>query len=152
MRNFLLLIVLVFCSAAFINAQQKVPVFISGNEGHKSYRIPAIVCLPNGNLLAFCEGRVNGSGDFGDINIVMKRSVDKGKTWTALQTIVDADDLQAGNPAPVLDENDPAYPKGRIFLFYNTGNNHEGEIRKGNGIREVWYKTCTDGGGTWIEG
>ena len=152
MRKFLLLIVLVFCSAMLINAQQKVPVFVSGTEGHKSYRIPAIVCLPNGNLLAFCEGRVNGSGDFGDINIVMKRSVDKGKTWTALQTIVDADDLQAGNPAPVVDENDLAYPKGRIFLFYNTGNNHEGEIRKGNGIREVWYKTSSDGGGTWSEG
>jgi len=26
---------------------------------------------------------------------------------------------------------DPAFPKGRIFLFFNTGNNHEGEVRKG---------------------
>ena len=80
---------------------------------------------------------VNGSGDFGDINIVMKRSKDKGKTWTALSTIVDADDLQAGNPAPVVDRTDPAFPGGRVFLFYNTGNNHEGELRKGNGLREV---------------
>ncbi len=152
MKNYLLLILFVFGSATFINAQDKVPVFISGTEGHKSYRIPAIIGLPNGNLLAFCEGRVNDSDDFGDINIVMKRSDDKGKTWTALQTIVDADALQAGNPAPVVDTNDPAYPNGRIFLFYNTGNNHEGEIRKRNGIREVWYKTSIDGGGTWSEG
>ena len=75
--------------------QEKVPVFISGTEGHKSYRIPAIVGLPNGDLLAFCEGRVNGAGDFGDINIVMKSSKNGGKTWNSLITIVDADSLQA---------------------------------------------------------
>ncbi|MBS1755012.1 MAG: exo-alpha-sialidase [Bacteroidetes bacterium] len=137
------------CCAGFVSAQQRVPVFVSGTEGHKSYRIPAIVSLPNGTLLAFCEGRVHGAGDFGDINIVMKRSNDKGRTWSSLQTIVDTDSLQAGNPAPVVDLYDPAYPAGRIFLFYNTGNNHEGEVRKGKGLREVWYKTSTDGGLSW---
>lgn len=133
-------------------AQEKaVPVFVSGTEGHKSYRIPAIIALPNGDLLAFAEGRVHGAGDFGDINIVMKRSSNKGKTWSSLQTLVDYDNLQAGNPAPVVDVTDPAYPAGRIFLFYNTGNNHEGEVRKGNGLREVWYKTSTDNGATWSD-
>lgn len=130
-------------------AQEKNPVFISGTDGHKSFRIPAIIMLPNKDLLAFCEGRVNGSGDFGDINIVMKTSHDKGLTWGPINTIVDADSLQAGNPAPVVDLTDPAYPKGRIFLFYNTGNNHESEVRKGNGLREVWYKTSIDAGLTW---
>ena len=132
-------------------AQQKIPVFISGTEGYKSYRIPAIIMLPNHQLLAFCEGRVKGSGDFGDINIVLKHSSDKGHTWSHLQTIVDTDSLQAGNPAPVVDLADPAFPQGRIFLFYNTGNNHEGEVRKGKGLREVWYKTSVDGGITWGE-
>ncbi len=126
-----------------------VPVFVSGTDGHKSYRIPAIIDLPNGELLAFAEGRVHNAGDFGDINIVMKRSTDKGKSWSAMQTVVDYDTLQAGNPAPVVDVTDPAYPKGRIFLFYNTGNNHEGEVRKGHGLREVWYVTSEDGGATW---
>ena len=64
-------------------------------------------------------------------------------------TVVDYDTLQAGNPAPVVDILDPAYPGGRIFLFYNTGNNHEGEVRKGHGLREVWYITSTDAGRTW---
>lgn len=133
-------------------AQTKtVPVFVSGKEGHKSYRIPAIIGLPDGELLAFCEGRVNNAGDFGDINIVMKRSKDKGKTWGALQTIVDNEKLQAGNPAPVVDVTDPDFPNGRIFLFYNTGNHPESEVRKGNGLREVWYKTSTDNGVTWSE-
>ena len=128
-----------------------VVVFSSKSEGHKSYRIPAMIALPNGHLLAFAEGRVNHAGDFGDVNIVLKISQDKGATWGELQTIVDYDKLQAGNPAPVVDLTDPEYPKGRIFLFYNTGNNHEGEVRKGNGYREVWFKTSTDGGNTWSD-
>src|SRR5690606_30811077 len=115
----------------------------------KSYRIPAIIGLPNGELLAFCEGRVHGAGDFGDINIVLRRSNDKGKSWSPLQTVIDEGTLQAGNPAPVVDLTDPAYPNGRIFLFYNTGNNHEGEVRKGNGLREVWYVTSINNGLTW---
>ena len=128
-----------------------VPVFVSGTEGYKSFRIPAAIALPNGDILAFCEGRVHGAGDFGDIDIVVKRSKDKGKTWGTLHIAVDMDSLQAGNPAPVVDLTDPAYPQGRIFLFYNTGNNHEGEVRKGNGLREVWYKTSSDNGLTWSE-
>jgi sialidase-1 len=145
-------ILLFFLNSAGLYAQQStVPVFVSGYEGHKSYRIPAIISLPNGNLLAFCEGRVNHSGDSGDINIVLKRSSDKGKTWTALQTIVDVGDLGSGNPAPVLDLTDPAYPKGRIFLFYNTENANERAVKQGKGLREVWYKTSTDNGVTWSE-
>jgi sialidase-1 len=145
------LIVTIISIVLFASAygQTKVPVFISGQDGHQSYRIPAIVTAPNGNLLAIAEGRVKNAADFGDINIVMKRSADNGKTWSSLITIVDNDSLQAGNPAPVVDLMDTRFPKGRIFLFYNTGNNHEAEVRKGNGLREVWYITSSDNGQTW---
>ncbi|MGJ1448065.1 sialidase family protein [Sphingobacterium spiritivorum] len=124
-------------------------VFASGKDGYESYRIPAVIKAANGDILAFSEGRVAHAGDYGDIDIVMKRSKDQGRTWSTLQKVVDFGNLQAGNPAPVLDMTDPQYPRGRIFLFYNTGNNHEGEIRKGNGVREVWYVTSTDQGETW---
>jgi sialidase-1 len=129
----------------------KFTVFKANTDKHSSYRIPAIIGLSNGDLLAFCEGRKEGSADFGDINIVMKRSRDSGKTWSPIQTIVDYGVLQAGNPAPVVDRTDPNYPKGRIFLFYNTGNNHEHEVRKGNGLREVWYISSVDQGHSWSE-
>ena len=125
------------------------PVFQSGTEGYASYRIPAIIKSTNGTLLAFCEGRVKHAGDFGNIDIVMKESRDKGKTWSRLRIIVDADSLQAGNPAPVVDKLDPRFPNGRIILFYNTGNNHEGEVRKGKGQRAVWYITSTNQGKSW---
>jgi len=105
--------------------------------------------MANGDLMAFAEGRVNGAGDFGNVKIVMRKSTDQGKTWSAITTVVSNDTLQAGNPSPVLDLTDPAYPKGRIFLFYNTGNAPENEVRKGSGLREVWYKTSADGGVNW---
>ena len=125
------------------------PIFENGKNGYACYRIPAIIKAPNGELLAFAEGRVNGCNDFGNVDIVLRRSDAKGNSWRKISKIVDYGKLQAGNPAPVVDMLDPEFPEGRIFLFYNTGNNHEGEIRKGNGLREVWFITSTDNGNTW---
>lgn len=152
MKKIILTLSAAFLLFNFALSQNKiVPVFESGQDGYQSYRIPAIIGLPNGDLLAFAEGRVNGAADFGHVNIVMKRSKDKGKTWSQLSIVAENGSLQAGNAAPVVDLTDPAYPDGRIFLFYNTGNKPEGEIRKGIGIREVWYKTSSDQGKTWSD-
>ncbi|MBC6366890.1 exo-alpha-sialidase [Algoriphagus sp. AK58] len=140
-----------FLISIFSLAQDLIPVFEGGKEGHAIYRIPAIISLPNGDLLAFAEGRVNGSDDFGDVNLVMKRSQDQGRSWSEIQTLVDYDTLQAGNPAPVVDLFDPNYPQGVLFLFYNTGNNHEYDIRLNKGVREVWLIKSFDLGKTWIE-
>jgi sialidase-1 len=146
----LLIIFLMIFWLTKTNAQSKA-VFVSGTEGYQSFRIPAIIKAKNGDLLAFCEGRVNGSGDFGNIKIVLKRSVDEGKTWKPLQVVVSNDTLQAGNPAPVLDSMDSRFPQGRIFLFYNTGNATETQLRNGKGHRGVFYKTSVDNGQTWSE-
>lgn len=138
--------------AAFSMLQaQEVTIFKEGDDGYANYRIPAIVKTKDGKLIAFAEGRVNNAGDFGNVDIVYKISKDNGKTWGALQLAADNGDLQAGNAAPVVDLLDPRYPQGRIFLFYNTGRSHEHELRNGNGLRELWYVTSTDGGATWSE-
>lgn len=150
MRSSLFLFCLLVLLPFFVFCQEtETIVFQSGKEGHAVYRIPAILALPNGDLLAFAEGRVNGSADFGDVNLVMKRSRDQGKTWSSLETLVDYDSLQAGNPAPVVDMLDPDFPKGVVFLFYNTGNNHEYDIRLNKGVREVWMMKSFDFGHTW---
>ena len=146
-----LILTLIAISTMFAASAQEVTVFKSGEDGYKSYRIPAIVKNKNGDIIAFSEGRVDHAGDYGNVNIVYKISKDNGKTWGALQVAAKNEKLQAGNPAPVVDVYDPAYPQGRIFLFYNTGNNHEGEVRKGNGLRELWYITSTDGGQSWSQ-
>jgi sialidase-1 len=132
-----------------ISPAQESVVFKGGEEGHAIYRIPAIIALPSGELLAFAEGRVNGSDDFGDINLVLKRSSDQGLSWSGIQTLVDYDSLQAGNPAPVVDLLDPSYPEGVIYLFYNTGNNHEYDVRMNRGVREIWVMKSFDLGRTW---
>ncbi len=149
--RYLLILTLFICSLQTSAARKYSVVFRSGTDGHDTYRIPAIIRLHDGTLLAFAEGRVKSSDDFGNIDIVLKRSKDNGQTWGPQITVADYGNLQAGNPAPVVDLTDPDFPHGRIFLFYNTGNNHEDEVRKGNGCREVWYKTSTDGGITWTE-
>lgn len=127
---------------------QHTTVFRSGDDGYASYRIPAIV-QHQGKLIAFAEGRVHNAADFGDNDIVYKTSTDGGRSWSALRVAVDNDTLQASNSAPVVDLLDPWYPQGRIFLFYNTGNAHEHDVRNGHGLREVWYITSTDGAATW---
>jgi sialidase-1 len=150
-KNLAILFVLMFSFGKLFSQPKAIPVFVSGTKGYKSFRIPAIVKAKNGDLLAFCEGRVHGSGDFGNIKIVLKRSADKGKTWSDLQIVASNDTLQAGNPAPVVDLTDPHFPQGRIFLFYNTGNGHEMRLREGIGHRDVLYKTSIDNGKTWSD-
>ena len=125
------------------------PLFTTGNDGYNCYRIPAIITAPNGDLLAFAEGRVKGCNDFGDVDVILKKSTDNGLTWGNLVVVADNGILQAGNPAPVVDFLDPAFPNGRMFLFYNTGDASEHDIRKGKGLREVWYITSTDNGQNW---
>lgn len=124
-------------------------VYENGESAYRCFRIPALVQAPEGTLLAFAEGRKRDCGDFGDVDIVLKTSADGGKSWTPLQVVVNFDSLQAGNPAPVLDLLDPAFPNGRLFLFYNTGSTGEQEVRQGKAIREVWFVTSTDLGKSW---
>ncbi|MCA6495194.1 MAG: exo-alpha-sialidase [Chitinophagaceae bacterium] len=126
-----------------------VVVFRSGESGYHTFRIPAIIRADNGDLLAFCEGRKNGSGDFGNIDIVMRRSADGGKQWGELQVVAEFNDLQAGNPAPIIDLLNPDHP-GRVWLFYNTGNCTEQQMRERMGLKETWYRVSDDHGINWL--
>ena len=46
---------------------ERTTVFVGGQEGYEVYRIPSLVSLPGGDLLAFAEGRPSaedaGSGE-----------------------------------------------------------------------------------------
>ncbi len=103
-----------------------VRVFKSGTDGYHTFRIPVIVRAANGDSLAFAEGRKNGSGDAGDIDIVSKRSQDGGRTWGPMQLVQDewsepAAKITIGNPTPVVDQLDPQHP-GRIWLVFTRNN------------------------------
>jgi sialidase-1 len=122
-------------------------VFESGKEGYNTYRIPAIIKAGNGDLLAFCEGRSSKS-DFGDLDIVLKRSADGGKTWSSLSVVAENGALLAGNPGPVLDTLDVKHPN-RIWLVYNIASHAEAAIKAGEGVREVLTKYSDDHGQSW---
>ncbi|MFT6479429.1 MAG: sialidase-1, partial [Spirosomataceae bacterium] len=121
----------------------------SGVNGYECYRIPAIIEVKRGLLIAFAEGRRSSCSDFGDVDIIYKKSTDDGKIWSEMKSVVDYGNLQAGNPAPVLDLQDPRFPNGRLFLFYNTGTASEHDVVNGKGVREVLFITSIDFGETW---
>ncbi|WP_348919174.1 sialidase family protein, partial [Actinotignum timonense] len=65
-------------------------LFDLGYEGAANYRIPAIICTENGTLIASADQRVPNAYDSpNDINLVVRRSLDNGKTWEPLQKLVD---------------------------------------------------------------
>jgi arylsulfatase A-like enzyme len=105
-------------------------VFQNETEGYNGFRIPAVIRASGGDLLAFCEARAGG--DASEIDLVMKRSEDRGQTWGPLQVIQESGDFRAmfgpnappitvGNPAPVVDAMDPQHP-GRIWLPFTLEN------------------------------
>ena len=75
------------------------------------YRIPALAVTQNGTLLAFAEARRNDASDHGNIDTVLRRSEDAGKTWGPELIVADDGDNTMGNPCPVVDQD-----TGRIWL------------------------------------
>ncbi|HJY23327.1 MAG TPA: sialidase family protein, partial [Hanamia sp.] len=49
-RVFVLFVLLFSFGKLFAQQSKAVPVFVSGNDGYKSFRIPAIVKAKNGDL------------------------------------------------------------------------------------------------------
>jgi len=87
-------------------------------EGVSCFRIPSIVTAQNGDLVAAIDERILSCGDLRwnkDINIVIRRSRDNGKTWTDIETIVDFPlGKSVSDPSMIVDR-----VTGEIFLFYN---------------------------------
>jgi sialidase-1 len=90
--------------AAVSSAQgelEQTDLFEAGQGGYALYRIPGLVATPRGTLLAYCEARKNAKADWGHIDILMRRSVDGGKTWEPARQIVHLDGKFERNPAAV---------------------------------------------------
>ena len=123
-------------------------LFKQGDDGYACYRIPAVVTTNSGAILAFCEARKSGCSDTGNIDLVMKKSIDNGATWSPLKVIWDDDENVCGNPAPVVDVE-----TGNIHLLstWNNGKDHESEIINGTSIdgRLVYQLISSDNGETW---
>jgi sialidase-1 len=126
------------------------PVFTAGQHGYHTFRIPSLIVSGKGTVLAFCEGRKAGRGDAGDIDLVLKRSTDGGKSWGPMQIVWDDMKNTCGNPCPVVDRD-----SGTIWLLmtHNLGTDTEGMLveGRGKGTRGVWVTKSTDEGTTWAK-
>ena len=103
------------------------PVFYAGLNNSQCYRIPSIVATHAGTLLAFAENRLNGCGDQGTHNLVVRRSSDDGKTWGPLVTVFEGVTPCPGCPAAVSNPNpvEVLFPNGTraVLLMFDTMNN-----------------------------
>ena len=107
------------------------------------YRIPAITTAPDGSLIAAIDERVPSCGDLKwsrDINIVIRRSTDGGRTWGPVERVADFPDGQsASDPSLITDT-----ASGTVLLFYNFMDHDR--------ARDVYFlhvMRSTDNGRTW---
>ena len=97
----------------FIDKQD---LFTAGEDpAYNIYHIPGIVVTAKGSVLAWCEARKRPAGvsDWDDIRILLRRSTDDGKTWTAPKSIANVEGPKQKNPFALkmknVDPNDVTY-------------------------------------------
>jgi sialidase-1 len=103
---------------------KKVPfsivIYESGEQGYHTYRIPALVVTSKGTLLAFCEGRKTSRSDHGDIDLILRRSSDEGRTWDRQRIVYEeggTEKITIGNPCAVVDKEN-----GTVWLTFCRDN------------------------------
>jgi sialidase-1 len=121
--------------------------YVSGQGGYDTYRIPAVVITRTGAVLAFAEGRHNGAGDSGNIDVVLRRSTDGGCSWGPLTVVAAGKGDTRGNPAPVVDPRTGAVV---LVTSYNSGAVTEAQIVRGEATpqqsRRVFVQRSVDDG------
>ncbi|HUW19076.1 MAG TPA: sialidase family protein [Sedimentisphaerales bacterium] len=133
---------------AAVREPSQTRIFVSGGEGYHTYRIPSVIVTVRGTVLAFCEGRKQGRGDSGDIDMIVRRSQDGGRTWSGQEVVWDDGANTCGNPCAVVDRR-----TGTIFLLmnWNHGDDRESQVIKktGKDTRRVFVCRSEDDGRTW---
>ena len=91
-------------------------VFVAGRDNVREYRIPALATTGKGTLIAVCDARVEKRGDaINNIDLVMKRSFDAGRTWEPLKVLADFPGQQAAaDPCMLIDRT-----TGTISVCYD---------------------------------
>lgn len=133
---------------AFIEKQD---LFLVGdNPEYKVYHIPGIVVTAKGSVLAWCEARKGHKvSDWDDIRILLRRSTDDGRTWSAPRILAEVENPKPKNPFALrmkgVDLNDVTY-NNPVLIADRDGTVH--------GLFCVEYMRCfyirsTDDGVTW---
>ncbi|MES2595318.1 MAG: sialidase family protein [Verrucomicrobiota bacterium] len=95
---------------------EKQDLFIVGEDpAYQLYHIPGVVVTAKGSVLAWCEARKRAAGvsDWDDIRILLRRSTDDGRTWSAPKSIANVEGPKQKNPFAMrmknVDPNDVTY-------------------------------------------
>ena len=129
------------------NNDFKNTVLFEMNKGeYNNYRIPSLIVTKKGTVLAFCEGRADR--DTGDVDLLVRRSKDCGKSWSEKQVVWSDGRNTCGNPCPVVDQD-----TGRIWLMmtWNFGGDHGDDIVRweSKDVRKPYVCYSDDDGKTW---
>ncbi len=130
-----------------------VNVFLSGQDGYHTYRIPTIETAPDGTLIAFAEARKYGMDDPGygkqDIDLVYKRSTDNGATWSRMTVLEDPGELWSAANASTLVDRDT---KLVWILYWRSKPERNTETaRPGTDDCQTLARTSADNGTTWSD-
>lgn len=121
------------------------------------YRIPAIVKLDTGELLAFAEGRQFSCSDHDSNTEIVMRKRDLQGNWGPISIVADHGGRVTRNPGPVVDD------QGNIHLLYNVNYDSqnpdsqaaisESKIKENNNRyrASVFYIRSSDNGNTWTD-
>lgn len=128
-------------------------VFVSGQGGYHTYRIPAVEAGPDGSLVAFAEARKYSADDPGfgkqEIDLVFKRSTNNGATWSPMTVIEHAGEFwSAANPATLLDKTN-----SRLWVFYlrSRPGRSTDTSRPGTDDMQTLARWSDDSGQSWSE-
>ena len=130
----------------------KTDLFVAGQGGYNLYRIPGIVVTRHGTILAYCEARKRDSGDWGPIDVLLRRSTDGGRTWLPRQQLVQVEGNLPINPVAAAQDLDKPGE--------NTVNNPVAIVDHETGVvhflycleyMRCFYMRSRDDGVTWTE-
>ena len=74
-------------SALSADDPERLDLFTARTHGYDAFRIPSLIVTSQGTVLAFCEGRRRGASDAGDIDLLLRRSTDAGRTFEPSHTV-----------------------------------------------------------------
>lgn len=124
-------------------------VFVSSRGGNRSgypnVRIPGVVAVPGGKLVAVCEGRQDGNDESSNV-ILISTSSDKGATWGATKKIV-GDGVDSSNSPLIVSIGSKVFVHYTVFPkgtdSYSLAEGYEGKAQRSYVLRS------DDGGKSW---
>ena len=118
------LLLLFLCSFACPSAKgeagelfESTNLWNAGIDGYQTYRIPGIVVSKRGVIVAYTSARRTlDLGDWSNIDIVLRRSLDGGRTWESSRRIAGDSHGTTDNPVAIVDRR----RERCIFYFKKT--------------------------------